>query len=44
MGIYDGGKIIIGLVIFVGLVTFPFFYNIGKPNVKPEPKPDTPEI
>jgi len=44
MKIYDGGKIIIGLIIFVGLVTLPFFLNVGKANVKPEPKIDTPEI
>jgi hypothetical protein len=44
MKIYDGGKIIAGLVIFFFLVTFPFFLNIGKVNAKPEPKIDTPEI
>lgn len=44
MRIYDGGKIITGLIIFFGLVTFPFFYNIGKANVRPEPKIDTPAI
>jgi len=44
MKIYDADKIIIGLVIFVGLMTFPFFYNIGKANPKPEPKINTPEI
>lgn len=41
---YDGGKIIIGLIIFVGLATFPFLYNIGKANEKPDPKIDTPVI
>lgn len=25
----DGGKIITGIVIFVGLMTFPFWYNVG---------------
>lgn len=44
MKIYDGGKIILGLIIFVGLFTFPFFYNIGKANVRPDPKIDTPAI
>ncbi|HAM49745.1 MAG TPA: menaquinol oxidoreductase [Nitrospiraceae bacterium] len=44
MRIYDGSKILIGLVIFVGLMIFPFLYNLGKTNVKPEPKIDTPEI
>ncbi len=41
---YNGGKIIIGLIIFVALFTFPFYYNIGKVNAKPEPKIDTPAI
>ncbi|MEW6109586.1 MAG: sulfate reduction electron transfer complex DsrMKJOP subunit DsrJ [Nitrospirota bacterium] len=41
---YDGGKIIAGLIIFLALVTFPFYNNIGKANAKPEPKTDTPEI
>ncbi|HXY55934.1 MAG TPA: sulfate reduction electron transfer complex DsrMKJOP subunit DsrJ [Nitrospirota bacterium] len=44
MKLYDGGKIIIGLLIFVGIATFPFYYNIGKVNAKPEPKVDTPAI
>lgn len=44
MKIYDGGKIIAGLVIFFVLATFPFFLNMGKANVKPEPKIDTPAI
>ena len=41
---YDKGKIIAGLFIFIGLVTFPFLYNIGKVNAKPELKIDTPVI
>jgi len=41
---YNGGKIIVGLIIFVALFTFPFYYNIGKVNAKPEPKIDTPAI
>ncbi len=41
---YDTGKIITGLIIFVILVTFPFYNNIGKAISKPEPKVDTPEI
>jgi len=44
MKLYDSGKIITGLIIFLGLVTFPFFYNIGKANVRPDPKIDTPAI
>ncbi len=41
---YNGGKIIAGLIILVALVTFPIFYNMGKPVAMPEPKLDTPEI
>ncbi len=41
---YNGGKIIIGLIIFVGLVTYPLWNNMGKATVKPDPKIDTPEI
>ncbi len=41
---YDSGKIIAGLLIFVALVTFPFYFNVGKVIAKPETKIDTPEI
>lgn len=41
---YDGGKITAGLVVFVLLMTFPFYFNVGKATVKPEPKIDTPVI
>jgi hypothetical protein len=42
---YDGWKIIVGLIIFVGIATFPFVYDIGKASVPPpDPKIDTPEI
>ncbi len=42
---YDGWKIIIGLIIFVGIVTFPFLYDVGKASIPPpDPKIDTPEI
>jgi len=40
----DGGKIIVGLLIFVGLATLPFYYNLGAPMAKPDPKIDTPVI
>lgn len=33
---YKGGKIILGLIIFVAFLTFPFFYNMGKANAGPE--------
>lgn len=41
---YDAGKIIAGLVVFVGLVTLPYLLNAGKSYPKPEPKVDTPYI
>ena len=41
---YNGGKIIIGLIIFVGLVTFPFIFRGDKSAAKPDPKVDTAEI
>ncbi len=44
MKLYDGGKIIIGLAVFAAFALFPFYYNIGKVNAKPDPKTDTPEI
>ncbi len=41
---YNGGKIIAGLIIFVVLASFPLWNNMGKATVKPDPKIDTPEI
>ena len=42
---YDGNKIIIGLVIFGLLILSPILYNtIGKASVPPEPDINTPEI
>jgi len=42
---YDGWKIIVGLIIFVGIATFPFLYDVGKASIPPpDPKIDTPEI
>jgi hypothetical protein len=41
---YNGGKIIAGLIIFIGLFTFPIFYNMGKTSTMPESKLDTPAI
>ncbi len=41
---YNGGKIIIGILIFVGLVTSPFLLSGKKATAKPDPKVDTPEI
>jgi hypothetical protein len=44
MKLYDGGKIVIGILVFAAVVSFPFIYNIGKVNAKPDPKFDTPAI
>ena len=44
MKLYDGGKILIGLVVFLAFALFPFYNNIGKVNAKPELKTDTPAI
>ena len=41
---YNGGKIIAGLVVFVALFTFPFYYNLNATITKPELKTDTPAI
>jgi len=35
---YDGGKIIIGLIIGIGLFLSPFFYNAGKAAKAPDPQ------
>jgi len=34
---YDGGKIITGLIVFLAIAAFPFYINFGKANVKPAP-------
>lgn len=44
MKMHDAGKIIPGLIIFAAIVTFPFYYNMGKAVERPEPKLDTPAI
>lgn len=41
---YDSGKIIAGIVIFLLFVTFPFYWNLGKVAAKPDPSIDTPVI
>jgi hypothetical protein len=35
---YDGGKIIVGLIIGLGLFLSPFFYNAGKAAKAPDPE------
>ena len=44
MKIYNKGPILFGIVVFLALAWFPFYYNIGAENKKPEPKVDTPAI
>ncbi len=44
MKLYNGGKILIGLAVFVAFVGFPFYFNLGKVNAKIEPKINTPAI
>jgi hypothetical protein len=46
MKIYNGGKIFVGLTIFVALVASPFYINLGKEKLtaKPDIKLNTPEI
>ena len=41
---YNGGKIIAGLVVFFALVSFPFFINKGKSIESAQPSLDTPLI
>jgi hypothetical protein len=33
---YNAGKIIVGIIIFLGLFTLPFWYNIGKTATPPK--------
>lgn len=41
---YNGSKIILGLIIFLAIATFPLYSNFGKPTVMPSPSTDTPVI
>ena len=41
---YNGGKLLLGLIIFVALVTSPFWLSGEQATAKPDPKVDTPEI
>jgi hypothetical protein len=41
---YNGGKIITALLVFLLLITSPFLLNIGKADVAPQPSLDTPVI
>jgi hypothetical protein len=41
---YNGGKILLGLIIFIALVTAPFWLSGKQATAKPDPKVDTTEI
>ncbi len=41
---YDSGKVLLGIIIFLVMVTFPLYYNIGRADIKPEPNLNTPAI
>jgi len=41
---YDSSKIITGIIIFTGLLTFPFWFALGKENFTPKPDLNTPAI
>jgi hypothetical protein len=40
---YDGGKIIVGLVIFLALVTLPIWYNVARGDAVNPPELEKPE-
>ena len=44
MKLYDGGKIILGLAIFLGLMLSPLIFGLGATHTAPDPKIDTPVI
>ena len=44
MKLYDGGKIIAGIVVFLIVATFPLWYGKGKSISPPDLKLDTPAI
>jgi hypothetical protein len=41
---YDENKVIPIIIVFVIVVTFPLWYNLGKAAAKPDPKINTPVI
>lgn len=40
---YDGGKVIVGLIIFLGLATFPIWYTQASGDASRRPDPRLPE-
>lgn len=41
---YNGGKIFIGIIVFLAIAAFPLYYNIGRADTTPKPSLDTPVI
>lgn len=41
---YDGAKIIAGLLVFAMLITFPLWYHLGRATPPPQPDLNTPAI
>lgn len=41
---YNGGKITFGIIIFLGIMTFPIYFNVGKADTAPKPSLNTPVI
>lgn len=41
---HKGGKIIVSLIIFLAVLSFPYFYNMGKANAGPDVNLNTPAI
>ncbi len=44
MKLYDGSKILVGVLIFLGLLSIPFWYSLGKSPAAPALSLDTPAI
>lgn len=42
--VYNRGMVIAGIVVFIVIAAFPFFYNLGKAAKLPDPKLNTTEI
>ena len=41
---YNGGKITFGIIVFLGIMTFPLYFNAGKAQPAPKPSLNTPVI
>jgi hypothetical protein len=43
LSVYDGKKIVLGLIVFLGILTFPFWYNAASGKAGYLPKPEAPK-